>query len=199
MNPRACACSACRENGTGNGGQSRRAIHRVARRPDGPTPPGGCGSDACDRSPAGTPARVAAGPELLDHFVMGDRPAPLSGDPRDAPTAVAPIGHQRHVDRTPIGRDRSLDHRQVAPLDRVLRGTATETAAAPRAQQTRRITPEVSRSSRWTIPTYGRDPPRVRDRYRPARSSSVSGSAFLGRLGQQSRRLVHDQDLRPRI
>ena len=44
---------------------------------------------------------------------------PWPGTARRPAAAVAAVGHQRQVDRPAVGRERTLDDRQVTPLDRV--------------------------------------------------------------------------------
>ena len=96
--------------------------------------------------------RVAAAPEALKDLVVGDRRHTLPDRAGDPAAAVTAVGHQRQVDLAATARHRPLDDRQVASLDGVSRNNAWNGRNAL-GEQTTIMTPEVSRSSRCTIPT----------------------------------------------
>ena len=144
---------ACRNWRSSPGAPAFRTPGR--RRPDGRSPADGPGSDGCARCRAG--AAAASGRAARVEREVGARlarAAAADGHPRADPW----IASDRRLDRAGARRRAALDERQVLPLDPPLgeRRCRSRWASSERATTSR---PDVSRSSRWTIPARSASPP----------------------------------------
>ena len=130
----------------------------------------------------------------LDDPEVGHSVLPFTGHPRDAPAEVAPVDHERLVDRPGFAADRALDHGEVLPLDVVVAKEVLEGPHRPgrprQGKRSRRILVEpvdhADKGSPGAV-AVGEVARRPRDQ-----------GIFLllgGRLAEQACRLHHDQDV----
>ena len=147
--------AACR-NWRSSPQQARRGRTRGRPPPDGRSPAGAPGSGACVPSPAHAQQRGAR-QGALEREVRARlaRAGAADGHPR----AHARVAADGRVDRPgPRGRA-ALDERQVFAFDLPLRRARPAAGGGPRSLRATTIRPEVSRSSRCTIPARSGSPP----------------------------------------
>ena len=165
----------------------RARRRRGRRRPGGRSRPDGRGSGAYGRSRADVQERVGA-QQLVDLEVR-DRFARRVGVERAARRLVT-VAADRRVDPAAPRARMAPDERDVAPLELSLRDElrSRSWASSERATTSR---PEVSRSSRWTIPGAPRPRRRSGPRARGRASRRVTGAW----MHDDARRLVHDEQV----
>ena len=142
------------------------------RRRDGRSPAGARGSGACGRSPARTRSSVSsASARSISKCVTASRGSSVSVDMRVRTRRSRPSGASI-VPRA--GRRAALDEREVLARDRRARAARPAARAWTASLRATTSSPEVSRSSRCTIP--GRS------------GSSPAGDAARERLRERARR-----------
>ena len=167
------------------------AVDRVAGRPGARSPRGGRGSGACAPSRAVTSSRARA-PQQLHDLEARHRLARGRRVERVA-RLVAAVAADRRLDPPRARARRALRRARGSAARRAARRIASCSRSCASSERATTSRPEVSRSSRWTIPGRSSSPPAASCVEQPVheRAGRVPGA----RVDDDARRLVDDEQV----